>query len=104
MNEAPRGNEWSTHHIVWRGNKKMFARDTFNVYSPRKDLKDGVQGRIRIGRTAETPDSIGCFLHLHGYRGTCEYTLTMFPHRGDADQVCGGVLCDVAPAAGALLT
>jgi hypothetical protein len=92
--KAEGAGEWSTYHIVWRGGDSKFTGETFRVDSPKKDLKEGVRGGFSIDRRAATPDAIGCFLMLNGYRGTCEYTLTMFPHRGDNFQVCGGVLCD----------
>jgi hypothetical protein len=102
MRQLKTDGEWRRFYIVWRGRDSRFSGDTFIVESPRKDLKEGVQGSMCIVRTANKPDKTSCFVWLYGYRGICDFTLTMLPHRGDAAQVCGGVLCDVA--AGALLT
>ena len=73
------GETWVTHHIAYEFCSGDFrdANAIFDIYSPRQDLYEGVQGCVHVRRVTAGED-LGCYVQLCGLRGNSQITATVF--------------------------
>ena len=88
------GEVWTIHHIASEFSSEEFfgnGNAIFEVFSPRVDMSEGVQGRLRVCCTG-AGRNVEYFLHLYGFRGHAEYSVTAFRfRRGPPERVHAGL-------------
>ena len=73
------GEIWTTHNIAWEPQSELFRdlSQPFDMYSPKKQLLDGVTGYIQM-EYKKAGGGIACYARLEGFRGKAEITITVF--------------------------